>query len=129
MKLSFLTNIDQRYNILLNVIIQILSCLCWALRKRTSRDLCTCPSSCGHRPSKNAKIQNLFYCLCCVFKFKFSSFIITMMLFPLLKCRPSLTESYNDNKDSPLTLHAKLSSLVCVISALALAFSQCGVQK
>ena len=31
--------------------------------------------------------------------------------------------SFNGNGDSPLTLHAKLSSLVCAISALALAFS------
>lgn len=56
----------------------------------------------------------------------FSSFMVSMMLGSLLYtsiCTYSLPSSPITPQDSSLTLHAKLSSLVCAISALALAVS------
>ena len=85
-------------------------------------------SSCGSHLSENAKntIRNLFHYLSATFS-SLSSFIITMIfvsLHALLTFRPSITTTIR----IPLTppgLHAKLSSLVYVISAfkLALVFS------
>jgi MFS transporter, MFS domain-containing protein family, molybdate-anion transporter len=56
----------------------------------------------------------------------FSSFMISMMLGSLLYtsiCTYSLPSTSTTPQDSSLTLHAKLSSLVCAVSGLALAVS------
>jgi hypothetical protein len=56
----------------------------------------------------------------------FSSFMISMMLGSLLYTvivSSSQKQSQKPGADSSLTLHAKLSSVVCAISALALATS------
>lgn len=56
----------------------------------------------------------------------FSSFMVSMMLGSLLYtsiCAYSLPSTPATPQDSSLTLHAKLSSLVCAVSALSLAMS------
>jgi len=56
----------------------------------------------------------------------FSSFMVSMMLGSLLYtsiCTYSLPSTPAAPQDSSLTLHAKLSSLVCAVSALSLAMS------
>lgn len=56
----------------------------------------------------------------------FSSFMICMMLGSLLYtaiCTYSLPSTPTVPQDSSLTVHAKLSSLVCAVSALSLALS------